>query len=211
MTMIIRRTVFALGAGLALGIAAYAQAASSGPEIGKPAPAFTAVDSKGKEVRLTDLRGKTVVLEWTNHDCPYVRKHYNSSNMQRIQAEAAKDGVVWLSVISSSPGTQGHVSAAEADALTAKRNATPAHVLLDEKGSIGLKYGARVTPHMFVINAEGMLVYMGGIDNKPTSNIADIGTATNYVGQALAAVKNGEAVPTPVSRPYGCSIKYQGA
>ena len=206
-----RRTLLAVSAGMAFALAAYAQAAPGAPEIGKPAPAFTAVNSKGEKVDLSALRGKTVVLEWTNHDCPYVRKHYKSGNMQKTQAEAAKDGVVWLSVISSAPGSQGHVSPADADALTAKRSAAPTHVLIDEKGAIGRQYGARVTPHMYVIDPKGTLVYMGGIDDKPTSNVADIQTATNYVTQALAAVKKGETVATPVSRPYGCSIKYEGA
>lgn len=209
--IVARRTVLALSAAAALGLTAYAHAASGGPQVGKPAPAFTAVDSKGQTVKLADLRGKTVVLEWTNHDCPYVRKHYNSGNMQKLQSEAANDGVVWLSVISSMPGSQGHVSGDEADALTAKRKAAPTHVLIDEKGAIGMQYGARVTPHMYVINAEGTLVYMGGIDDKPTASVSDVNGATNYVREALAAVKKGEAVPTTTSRPYGCSIKYQGA
>lgn len=204
-----RRTALALGAAFALGgLIAVSPAASAKPEIGKPAPAFTGTDSKGKEVSLDSLRGKTVVLEWTNHDCPYVRKHYRAGNMQKLQADAAKDGVVWLSVISSAPGEQGHVSPAQADELTVNRNATPAHVLLDEKGTIGRAYEARTTPHMFVIDAEGTLVFMGGIDDKPTANQADIEGATNFVSAALDAVKSGQPVATSVARPYGCSIKY---
>ena len=147
------------------------------------------MDSKGNTVSLSDLRGKTVVLEWTNNECPYVVKHYGSGNMQKLQTEASKDGVVWLSVISSAPGKQGHVSGAEADALTRSRKAAPAHVLLDEKGEIGKQYAARTTPHMFVINPEGTLVYMGGIDNRPTADKADIEGATNYVRPCLAVRK----------------------
>jgi peroxiredoxin len=203
-----RRTALALGAALTLGLIALAPAASANPEVGKPAPAFKAVDSKGNTVSLSDLRGKTVVLEWTNNECPYVVKHYGSGNMQKLQAEAAKDGVVWLSVISSAPGKQGHVSGAEADALTRSRKAAPAHVLLDEKGEIGKQYAARTTPHMFVINPEGTLVYMGGIDDRPTTSKSDIEGATNYVRLALQSVKNGQPVATPVARAYGCSIKY---
>jgi peroxiredoxin len=204
-----RRTILALGAAFAFsGLIAVSPAASAKPEIGKPAPAFTGVDTKGNKVSLADLRGKTVVLEWTNHDCPYVRKHYGAGNMQKLQSEAAQDGVVWLTLISSAPGEQGHVSAAQADALTVSRNAAPAHVLLDEKGTIGRAYEARTTPHMFVINPEGTLVFMGGIDNKPTADKADIEGAVNYVSAALDAVKKGGPVPTPVARPYGCSIKY---
>jgi peroxiredoxin len=204
--MLARRHVIALGAALVLG--GLAPIAHASPETGKPAPDFTAVDSKGNSVKLSGLRGKTVVLEWTNHDCPYVQKHYGAGNMQKLQGEAASDGVVWLTLISSAKGEQGHVSPAEADALTAERNANPAHVLFDEKGKIGRAYGARTTPHMYVINPEGTLVYMGGIDDKATANKADIASATNYVTQALDAVKAGKPVATPVARPYGCSIKY---
>lgn len=204
-----RRTVLAMGAALALtGLTTAAPSAFAKPEIGTAAPAFTGVDSKGNTVSLADLRGKIVVLEWTNHDCPYVRKHYGAGNMQELQTEAAKDGVVWLSLISSRPGSQGHVSAAEADELTASRNASPAHVILDEQGTIGRAYEARTTPHMFVIDRNGTLVYMGGIDDRPTASKSDIAGATNYVRAALDAVKAGQPVTTPVARPYGCSIKY---
>lgn len=204
---LLRRTLLAAGAALALtGFAALPAAAK--PEIGNPAPDFTAVDTKGNKVSLADLRGKTVVLEWTNHDCPYVRKHYGAGNMQKLQKDAARDGVVWLTLISSAPGEQGHVSPAQADELTASRDAAPAHVIIDEKGTVGRAYDARVTPHMFVVNPEGALVFMGGIDNRPTADKADIEGATNYVQLALDAVKAGKPVETAVARPYGCSIKY---
>jgi peroxiredoxin len=207
--MLARRTLLAAGAALALcGSVAFAPIAIAKPEIGKAAPDFAGVDSKGNSVKLSDLRGKTVVLEWTNHECPYVRKHYGAGNMQKLQADAARDGVVWLSVISSDKGEQGNVSGAEADRLTTSRNAAPAHVILDEKGKIGRAYEARTTPHMYVIDPEGKLVYMGGIDDKPNTNTADIATAKNYVRLALEAVKAGRPVETPVARPYGCSIKY---
>jgi peroxiredoxin len=205
--MLARRTILALGAALCISVA-LAPAAIAKPEIGKPAPDFTGIDSKGNAVKLSDLRGKTVVLEWTNHECPYVRKHYGAGNMQRLQADAAKDGIVWLTVISSASGSEGHVSGAEADKLTASRNAVPAHVILDEKGKIGRAYDARTTPHMFVVDPKGTLVFMGGIDDKPSTNLADIATAKNYLRLALDAVKAGRPVAMPVTRPYGCSIKY---
>ncbi len=205
----VKRKMLALGAAMAFGaLSAVTTAAIAKPEIGKEAPAFTGIDTKGNQVSLADLRGKTVVLEWTNHDCPYVRKHYSAGNMQELQNQAAEDGVVWLSVISSAPGEQGHVSPAKADELTTSRNAAPAHVILDEKGTIGRTYEARTTPHMYVIDAEGKLAFMGGIDDKPTADKADIEGATNYVSAALNAVKNGEPVAKSVARPYGCSIKY---
>jgi peroxiredoxin len=178
------------------------------PEVGKPAPAFTGTDTSGKTWTLSELAGQPVILEWTNHDCPYVKKHYDAGNMQALQREATGAGYVWLSVISSAPGKQGHVSAAEADALTASRDAAPTAVLLDESGEIGRAYGAQTTPHMYVIDAGGTLVYMGGIDNRPTSNPADIEGADNYVRLAMADLAAGGAVQTPVSRPYGCSVKY---
>jgi peroxiredoxin len=206
--MISRRFMpFALAAVLLAGTA-LSQTAAASPEIGKPAPDFQAVDSNGKTVKLSDLRGKLVVLEWTNHDCPYVKKHYGASNMQATQRDAAADGVVWLSVISSAPGTQGFVQPAEANELTAKRGATPANVLLDPTGAIGKAYGAQTTPHMYVIGKDGALLYKGGIDDKPTANPADIATAKNYVRTALEAVKAGRAVDPAVTRAYGCTVKY---
>ena len=185
-------------------------AANAQPVVGEAAPGFTATDTRGVSHSLADFRGKTVVLEWTNHDCPYVRKHYGSGNMQSLQKEATDAGVVWLSIISSAPGKQGHVSAAEADELTARRDASPTAVLFDPEGEVGKAYGARTTPHMYVIDAEGTLVYRGGIDDRPTSSKSDVEGARNYVREALAALSKGEAVPTATSRPYGCSVKYAG-
>ena len=148
------------------------------------------------------------MLEWTNHDCPYVRKHYGAGNMQAQQQEAAAQGVAWLSIISSAPGKQGHVSPAQADQLTTQRNAAPSAVLLDDGGEIGRLYGAKTTPHMYIIDPEGDLVYMGGIDSIASASPDDIGKATQYVRVALDQALAGKAIGTPVSRPYGCSVKY---
>jgi peroxiredoxin len=187
---------------------AMATTAGAALKIGEPAPGFTGIDTSGKSHALSDFRGKPVVLEWTNHDCPYVRKHYSSGNMQRQQQTATGQGVVWLSIISSAPGKQGHVTPAQADALTAERNAAPSAVILDEKGEIGRLYEAKTTPHMYIIDADGKLAYMGGIDSIASANPADIGKATQYVPAALAQVMNGEPVAPSVTRPYGCSVKY---
>lgn len=178
------------------------------PQVGKAAPDFTAMASDGKTYTLSQLRGQRVILEWTNHDCPYVRKHYGSGNMQALQKEAAAQDYLWLTIISSAPGKQGHVDAAGANALTKDREAAPAAVLFDESGEIGKAYGARTTPHMYIIDEDGTLLYAGGIDDKPTSNAADIATSTNYVRQAMAELAADEAISVTASRPYGCSVKY---
>ena len=191
-----------------LALSSLTGAALAAPEIGAPAPAFTGVDTAGKTWALEDLAGQPVVLEWTNHDCPYVEKHYGAGNMQALQREATDAGYVWLSVISSAPGTQGHVSAAQADALTAERDAAPTAVILDTDGSIGRAYRARTTPHMYLIDETGTLVYMGGIDDRATTDPADIPAATNYVRLAMNALEAGQPISRPVTRPYGCSVKY---
>ncbi len=188
--------------------AAFIGTAAAAPQIGAPAPAFTATDSKGKTHALDDFRGKTVVLEWSNHGCPYVQKHYETGNMQALQNEAASDGVVWLTVISSAPGRQGHVTPAEADELTETRDAAPAAVLLDPEGKVGLTYDARTTPHMYVIDPEGTLVYMGAIDDRPSARHSSVEGARNYVREALNALENGEQIAQPITRAYGCSVKY---
>ncbi len=185
-----------------------ATTAGAALQIGKPAPGFTGIDTSGKRLALSDFRGKPVILEWTNHDCPYVRKHYNSGNMQQQQQAATEQGAVWLSIISSAPGKQGHVTPAQADALTAQRNAVPSAVILDDQGAIGRLYDAKTTPHMYIIDADGKLAYMGGIDNIASANPADIANATQYVPVALAQMMNGEPVAASVTRPYGCSVKY---
>ena len=186
----------------------FSMAANARVSVNQAAPDFTAVDSNGKEHRLSDFKGKTVVLEWTNHDCPYVRKHYDSGNMQALQKTATGKGIVWLSIISSAPGKQGHVSGAEANRLTSSRNAAPTAVLLDESGEIGGLYGAKTTPHMYIIDEGGELVYMGGIDSIPSTDTNDIARATNYVDAALNALSSGQPIEDAVTRPYGCSVKY---
>jgi alkyl hydroperoxide reductase subunit AhpC len=183
-------------------------AAGAAPQIGQPAPDFSATDSKGNPVRLSQYRGKTVVLEWTNADCPYTRKHYTSGNMQGVQALAQKNGVVWLTVISSAPGKQGYVNGPAADALTQSRGAVPSAVVLDPSGTLGRMYDAKTTPHMFVIDKNGALQYMGGIDSIATADISDIPHAEPYLKEAMLAVAQGSPVAHPVTKPYGCSIKY---
>jgi peroxiredoxin len=178
------------------------------PKVGVAAPAFTVSATSGKAVSLADQRGKTVVLEWTNHDCPYVRKHYETGNMQALQKEATGQGVVWLTLISSAPGTQGFVSAGQADELTATRQAAPTAVLLDPTGTVGKMYGATNTPHMYVIDKGGTLMYAGAIDDRPTARRSDVPGAQNYVREALQAVAAGQPVKTPVTRAYGCTVKY---
>ena len=178
------------------------------PTVGVSAPDFTAVDSNGVSHNLSDFSGKTVVLEWTNDGCPYVKKHYESGNMQAIQKSAVADDVVWLSVISSAPGKQGHVDGAGANAIVAKHDAAPSAVLLDESGDLGRLYGARTTPHMYVINGGGDLVYQGAIDSNRSANPATIAGATNYVTAALDAVKAGGLPANAQTQPYGCSVKY---
>jgi AhpC/TSA family len=184
-------------------------AAYAAPEIGKPAPDFSAVDSNGKPVKLSDYRGKLVVLEWTNDGCPYVKKHYASNNMQTLQKEEGAKGVVWLTIISSAPGSQGYLTGDEANKLTETRGAAPSAVVLDPEGAIGHLYDARTTPHMFIVNGEGTLVYMGGIDDKATTAVEDIETAKNYVRAALDDLAAGAPIENAVTRPYGCSVKYK--
>jgi hypothetical protein len=180
------------------------------PVVGQPAPAFSGVDSQGRSVSLADYRGSIVVLEWSNHDCPFVRRHYDGGNMQTLQKQAAADGVVWLTIVSSAPGEQGHIDGAQADELTRARNAAPKAVILDPSGDIGRAYDAKTTPQLFVIDASGTLVYMGAIDDQPRNAGADPARAQNHVRAALAAVGAGKPVPTPITQPYGCSIKYKG-
>lgn len=182
--------------------------AASAVEIGKPAPGFNLPDSNANQQSLADYRGSFVVLEWTNHDCPFVRKHYGTGNMQKLQKDATSSGVVWFSIISSAPGEQGHVSPEQANALTRDRGASPSAVLLDPDGKVGKMYGARTTPHMYIVDPEGTLIYMGGIDDKPSTRRSDVEVARNYVRVALAEAMDGKPVTEAVTRPYGCSVKY---
>lgn len=176
--------------------------------VGKPAPDFTATDSTGKVQRLSDYKGKFVVLEWHNRECPYTHKHYIGGNMQKLQKEWTTKGVVWFTVISSAPGKQGYMTAAEENAYVEKMKAFPTAVLLDPTGDIGHLYEAKTTPQMFIINPQGILIYDGAIDSKPTADAADIASAKNYVNLALEEAMAGEQVKIPVTRPYGCSVKY---
>jgi len=203
--LIVQRRSVLLGSAAAVLAPAAAFAAA---DLGKPAPAFSATDSSGKSWSLAELKGKVVVLETTNHDCPYVRKHYNSSNMQTQQREAAAKGVVWLTVASSATGEEGFVTAAQANELTQQRNAAPAAFLLDPKSRIARAYGATVTPHMYIVDASGVLVYKGGIDSIPSSSQSDIPKAKQYVRVALDEVLAGKPVSDASTRPYGCSLKY---
>jgi hypothetical protein len=175
---------------------------------GQPAPGFTGTTTAGHPVSLADYRGSIVVLEWTNHECPFVRRHYDSGNMQALQKQATESGVAWLTIVSSAPGAQGYVTGEEADALTRSRNASPTAVILDPSGEIGHAYGAKTTPHMFVVDPARTLVYMGAIDDQPRNFGADPARANNYVRAALAAVESGQPVATAVTQPYGCSLKY---
>ena len=177
-------------------------------KVGEPAPDFSLPASSGATYSLSAERGKLVILEWTNHECPYVRKHYDSGNMQAIQKETTGSGVVWLTIISSAPGEQGHVTAAKANDLTATRKAAPTAVLFDPKGTVGRAYGATNTPHMYLVDKAGVLVYAGAIDDRPTTRTADVAGANNYVRAALQAVAAGQPVKTPVTRAYGCTVKY---
>ncbi len=178
------------------------------PSVGKPAPAFTGTDSNGAQHSLAQYRGQFVVLEWTNDGCPYVGKHYGTGNMQGLQKEYSEQGVVWLSIISSAPGRQGYADGERANQLTRDRDAAPSAVLLDPDGSIGRLYAAKTTPHMFIVDPEGTLVYMGGIDSIPSARWADVEKADNYVRTALEEAMAGKPVTEAVTRPYGCSVKY---
>ena len=189
-------------------LAVIAVPASAAPVVGKPAPNFKLADVNGKPVTLSQFRGKTVVLEWNNPECPFVKKHYGSGNMQKAQAAAARDGVVWLSINSGAPGKQGHMNGAQAKAFLAGAKASPTAYLLDDRGVVGKLYDAKTTPHMYIVNKAGTLVYAGGIDDKPTPRPADINGARNHVLAALSEIKAGKAVSVTTSRPYGCAVKY---
>jgi hypothetical protein len=176
--------------------------------VGEPAPNFTAIDTNGRTHKLSDYAGKFVVLEWHNRGCPYTQKHYSSGNMENLQREWTGRGVIWLTVISSAPGKQGFVTASDENAYVKQVNAAPTAVLLDASGTLGHLYDAKTTPHMFIINPQGTLIYNGAIDDKPTADRSDITGAKNYVSAALEEALTGKPVTTPTTRPYGCSVKY---
>jgi len=189
-------------------VMAFAGVAMADVKVGAPAPDFKATDSTGKTVALSDFKGKTVVMEWTNNGCPYVKKHYSVGNMQNLQKKYTADGIVWLTVASSPPGEQGYVTAEQANADTKNRGAAPTAVLLDHKSNISRMYDAKNTPLMVVVDAKGSVAYMGAIDDKPTSNSADIPTSKNYVAQALDEIKAGKPVSVASTKAYGCFVKY---
>jgi peroxiredoxin len=202
--------------GTAFAVAAFGLALSPAPAgaqlatlaIGKPAPAFSAPTADGKTASLADYKGKTVVLEWTNNGCPFVRAAYDSGMMQRVQAAAKAQGVVWLTVNSSAPGQQGHLTAEQAKADIAKEKASSAAYLLDPEGRLGKSYGAKTTPHMYVIDAKGDLQYNGAIDDKASAKAADHTASNIYVDAALKNVLAGKAADPATTTPYGCSVKY---
>lgn len=191
-----------LAAGMTLGGAAMAEAV-----VGQPAPAFSGTDSTGKPVSLSQFKGKYVVMEWVNPECPFVKKHYDGGNMPGVQKYAAGKGVVWLAVSTSAEGDRAAKATAVSDWLKAK-GAAPTATIMDTGGAIGRAYGARTTPHMYLIDPSGKLVYAGAIDSKPTANPADIKTATNYVVQAIDDSLAGKPLSQAVTKPYGCSVKY---
>ena len=199
------RTMIACLASLFVTSAAFAL-----PAIGQPAPEFKGTDViTGKPVALSDFKGHIVVLEWHNPQCPFIKKFYSSNTMQQMQAKAAKDDIIWVSINSSAEGKEGYQdNGLAAKAMLAGSGSNAAHYLLDHDGSIGHLYGAKTTPHMFVIRKDGTLAYMGAMDDKDTADSTDIATATNYVQAAINALKEGKPVATPVTRPYGCFVKY---
>ena len=190
-------------------LAGAALPAADEPQVGQAAPDFSTVDSQGQMRHLADYRGKVVVLEWTNADCPFTRKHYESGNMQSLQSLARDHGVVWLSVISSAPGKQGYLTAGEENDYLTKEHAAPTAALLDPTGEIGHLYDVKTSPQMVVINPQGVVIYSGAIDDRPTTDLQDVPGATNYVSLALEQAMAGKPVQTPATRPYGCSVKYR--
>ena len=203
----LRRTLISVATALSgLLFASHTQAA---PQVGQPAPDFTLTDTAGKTVRLSDFKGKNVVLEWVNPGCPYVRKHYSSANMQGTQREVTGKGVVWLAINSTETGHYEYLPPAKLANWMAEQKATPTATLMDVEGNVGQAYGARTTPHMYIVNPQGKLIYAGGIDSIPSSRAEDVKTAVNYVKQSVSQALAGQALSNPVTRPYGCSIKYK--
>ncbi|MEO7435318.1 MAG: thioredoxin family protein [Candidatus Binatia bacterium] len=184
-------------------------AADTMPKVGQPAPDFSATDLNGKTRSLSEFKGKYVVLEWHNQSCPFVKKHYESGNMQKLQKDLTAKGAVWLSIISSAEGAQGFVTPEQEKAYLAEKKATPTDVLFDPEGKVGHAYGAKTTPHMFVIDDKGMLVYAGAIDDNPSSDAADAATAKNFVRAAYDEASAGKPVSTASTAPYGCGVKYK--
>ena len=195
-----------LAAGLLASLVA--SIATASPTIGQPAPSFRATDVTGNQVSLADFKGKYVVLEWNNPGCPFVQKHYDSGNMQSLQKRFGAENVAWLSINSTNEGSSDYMPPNKLAAWFKQHNAAPAAVLMDTKGEVGRAFGAKVTPHMYVIDPSGTLVYAGAIDDKRSTNVADVKTATNYVVAALTDAKSGKPVSKTSSQAYGCTIKY---
>ena len=190
-------------------VAAQTEKPASYASVSEPAPDFELTDHTGKAHKLSDYKGKYVILEWVNFDCPFVRKHYRSGNMQALQKKFTEEGVVWLSICSSAAGKQGHFAGDELVERMKKENWSGSAYLIDEDGTVGKLYRAKTTPHMYIINPEGILVYAGAIDDKPSTDLEDIKTATNYVVEAMAALKAGKKIEPAVTKSYGCSVKYK--
>lgn len=186
----------------------YIMPAHANADVGAAAPDFEATDTNGETFKLSDHKGKVVVLEWSNHQCPFVWKHYSEGNMQATQKKAKELGAEWVTIVSSAKGRQGNVSAEEANKILADEGAEVTAKILDESGEIGKMYGAKTTPHMFIIDEEGMVVYAGAIDSNSSPNPKSIADATNYVTAALESLKAGEEIAVAESKPYGCSVKY---
>lgn len=201
-----RRSFLSAAAAAAILMPGHAMAAPA--VVGQSAPGFTLTDTAGKPVRLADFKGKTVVLEWNNPGCPFVRKHYQG-NMQSLQKEAAAQGVVWLAINSTETASGDYLSPAQLARWMQDKQAAPTATLMDEDGVVGKAYGARVTPHMYIVNAQGVLVYAGGIDSIPSSRVDDIPKATPYIRQALGEIKAGKPLSVSTSQAYGCSVKYK--
>jgi peroxiredoxin len=193
---------------LALTLALTCGLASAAAVVGQPAPAFSATDTSGKTVSLADFKGRHVVLEWVNPGCPYVVKHYGAGNMQATQKSAVDKGVVWLSINSTATDATDYKTPASMAAWMVSQKASSSATLIDSEGKVGRAYGARATPHLYIIDPAGKLAYAGAIDSKASSNPADIAGATNYVKQALTESMAGKPISAPSTRPYGCSVKY---
>jgi peroxiredoxin len=178
-------------------------------KVGEAAPDFTLMDSEGKKHSLSDFKGKYVILEWVNFGCPFVRKHYDSGNMQKLQKKYTDKEAVWLSICSSAPGKQGHYKQSDLAGVLKKEKLASTAYLLDEEGTVGKMYDAKTTPHMYVINPDGMLIYAGAIDDKRSTSVADVKDARNYVVEAMKASMNGKEVETKSTTAYGCSVKYK--
>jgi peroxiredoxin len=209
--MLQRRQFNALGlSALALPVGLFTAASAHAASVGQPAPDFTLTDTAGKTVKLSDFRGKPVVLEWNNPGCPFVRKHYNG-NLQALQKEFTGKGVAWLAINSTRDDSPDYLSPPQLARWMGDKGAAPTATLMDEDGKVGQAYAARVTPHMYIVNAQGVLVYAGGIDSIPSARVEDIAKSTNFVRQGLDELLAGKPLSTATSLPYGCSIKYKNA